>query len=74
MRSLVLKSNLRNPLALAPSAFAVEPPQSSNLSDPRSNRKGFDLRDLSDDWEMHGGIFPVRGCEIAWRVAKGPGA
>ena len=69
--SLVLKSNLRNPLALKPSAFAVDPPQSSKFSDPRSHRKGFDLRDLSDDCEMHGGILPGRSSEFAWWVVWG---
>ena len=69
--SLVLKSNLRNPLALPPSAFAVLPPQPRKFSDPRSHRKGFDMRDLSDDCEMHGGIFPERGCGPAWWAVWG---
>ena len=62
MGSLVLKSYLRNPLALAPSAIALELPQSRKFSDPRSHRNGFDLRDRSDDCEMPGGILPDRDC------------
>ncbi len=63
----VTEANTRGPFAFAPPPAAIQLAQAGKFADRRTNRNGFDMRDLAEDGEVHSPIVANQTCCI-----KGP--
>ena len=54
------KANAGHSLDLAPSTFAVAPPQALEVANASTGRDSFDNRDITDDLDIHAEIVPSR--------------
>jgi len=53
VNSTILKAYPGNALSLAPSTTTIKLPKPRDLPNRRSDRKGFDVRDVTNNLEVH---------------------